>query len=356
MGLRQNTAQPYDEFEAMRRRAKQAQQSQTQESQQKLERNFARFGGLNTGAYAKQTQLLDEASNRQAADVEEQIRGAEMQERKRKDEILQNKEFQSGEAQKQRDFVSAQEKLGRDFQREISDKDFSFRDKVFNAENSSRLKQMEIQQQQFDKSYALEKDAQEFNKMMARIEADKPTDLLGSLLGPAFSMGGKNSFFSPLNNIVGGVGGKIGSVFCFVAGTIVKMQDGTSKKIEEIEIGDECEIGGKVYSKGCGLSSYIFNFHNVLVTGFHAFYDEQDKKWKRVHDYLDTFHIQGQEDLVYFISNKYHRMNVNGIVFADFDETDEGSRLSTDESLRVLNKESLSWPILDAPKISKIVG
>lgn len=350
MGLRANAtqAQPYDEFEAMRRRAKQQQQSNTQQAQQQVERNFARFGGLNTGAFTKQQQLVEDAANKQAADVEEQISGAQMQEKKRKDEILQNREFQSSEAQKQRDFASVEEKLGRefasneaktgrDFQRELTNQDLTFRDKVFNAENTSRLRQMDIQQQQFDKSYALEKDAQEFNKMMAKIEAGKPTDLLGSLLGPAFSMGvGQNSIFAPITGALGSVGG----LFCFVEGTPVKMEDGSIKRIEEINIGDKCAIGGEVYSKGHAVSHNIFNLHSIFVTGLHAFYDQEDKKWRRVSESPLSTHLQGHKSIVYFLSNEKHRILVNNVLFADYDETDLGPVLNLQESLLALNEEA----------------
>jgi hypothetical protein len=155
-----------------------------------IKRRYAAMGNLNSGSYIKQQQIQNDASNQRKEQALGTIDLAEAGEAQRQKEVGEGRTFASTEAQKARDA------------------DLSFKDKVFGFEKDSKLRALDLA----DKQYALEKDAQEFNKAMAAAESGNGNDpgLLGFLGG-----GGGN----PVGNFVSGggftgvVAKGIGSVF-----------------------------------------------------------------------------------------------------------------------------------------------
>jgi hypothetical protein len=124
---------------------------------------------------------------------------------------------------------------------------------------------------------------------------------------------------------------------CFIEGTKILMEDGTSKNIENIKLGDRLAEGGIVYSLFQALVTEIYQYKNNLVTGGHAVLE--DGKWIRIEDSVRAFKQEGIF-AVYNLSNEDHRIiSNNGIEFADYDETDLGSKINDKESLEVLNGE-----------------
>jgi hypothetical protein len=124
---------------------------------------------------------------------------------------------------------------------------------------------------------------------------------------------------------------------CFIEGTKILMEDGTSKNIENIKLGDRLAEGGVVYSLFQALVTEIYQYKNNLVTGGHAVLE--DGKWIRIEDSVRAFKQEGIF-AVYNLSNEDHRIiSNNGIEFADYDETDLGSKINDKESLEVLNGE-----------------
>jgi hypothetical protein len=118
---------------------------------------------------------------------------------------------------------------------------------------------------------------------------------------------------------------------CFIEGTMIEMNDGSYKKIEEIELGDVIR-GGIVYSIVSSLATEIYLYNGVAVTGNHAVREES---WKRIKD-TNAEKFEGVFP-VYNLGTSQHRIFTQGIEFADFDETDLGSEISDSESLEELN-------------------
>ena len=125
---------------------------------------------------------------------------------------------------------------------------------------------------------------------------------------------------------------------CFVAGTLIQMEDGTEKPIEEIQIGDKTAVGGKVYAVyKAAWTRPVYNYRGILVTGEHPVLE--NGVWKRVEDSGNGFISKIQPTLVYDFSNDKHRILIGGIVFTDFAEQDDFS-MSYGESIARLNGQA----------------
>jgi hypothetical protein len=130
-------------------------------------------------------------------------------------------------------------------------------------------------------------------------------------------------------------------IFCFDGRTLVMMADGTEKEISQIDLGDRVFKGGEVDSirKSAINAQYKFNYHNIIVTGWHAVRD--NGIWRRIKDCSDAvpYYLEGD---VYSICTTNHRMFVKGIEFADEHETDNYENLTIDESLDQLNRTGMT--------------
>ena len=124
---------------------------------------------------------------------------------------------------------------------------------------------------------------------------------------------------------------------CFIAGTKIEMKDGSFKNIEDIQLGDETK-GGIVYSTHTGLTDTIYNYNGIFVSGMHAVCE--DRVWKRIHK-TDAKKLEGGVFKVYNLGTTDHRIYINGVEFADFDETSYGSQISDAASLEELNYGTL---------------
>lgn len=121
---------------------------------------------------------------------------------------------------------------------------------------------------------------------------------------------------------------------CFLEGTKIKMEDGSIKSVEHIKLGDDLRRGGTVYTLNQSIVSEIYLYNGVYVTGEHAV--NHKEKWMRIKDVPEAKSIKGMFH-VYNLSNENHKILINGMEFADYDETDLGSKISDAESLEVLN-------------------
>lgn len=155
--------QPLPQFDELRKQAKQRANQASQAGTEAMKRRFAAIGGLGSGASIKQENLVRQQANQQAEDAMTGINAAEAQERSR----IADRDFAAQQNQLQRDFAGKEAEKGRSFQREISDKDFAFKNQVFAFEKDSKLKQLDLAQKQFD----LDNETTEFNKRIAAIEA-----------------------------------------------------------------------------------------------------------------------------------------------------------------------------------------
>lgn len=125
---------------------------------------------------------------------------------------------------------------------------------------------------------------------------------------------------------------------CFLEGTLIIMADDTTKKIEDIKIGDRLKFGGVVYSLHVSMTERIYKYKDVYVTGSHAVLEDE---WIRVEN-SPYGELEEGVFTVYNLGTEFHRIVCDsslpqGILFSDADETDFGTRLNDKESLEALN-------------------
>jgi len=379
------------EYDLMRKRLNQQLREQEQVQREGLERSFARLGGGPAGAAIKAQQELETGLGKQRIAAEESVAGQELAMRRQLAEAekqrqfavaereatqafgrgereatqeFTRKQFQEqlgfarGEREAQQAFAAGERRAGelftrgeressQDFTKRMADLDMAFKEKVFSFEKDSKLKELDFAEKQF----ALDRDIAQFNKQIAMMEANKPTDLMGSLFGPAFStsQGPVGNVLGSVGSILKPVGSAIGSIrkLCFLKGTLIQLDDGSKKPIEKLELNDEVLLGGRVYLIGSSLSDNIYKYANIYLTGSHAVFE--DGKFIRVKDSKIAEDLETSKQLkIYFIATKNHLLVSNDILFSDFHESDNLS-LTEDESLVELNqklhtiKEVQSW-------------
>lgn len=214
-------AEPTSQDEAISRRfgmlKKQVGQrgTQAQQGQQdNLNRQFARGGGLGSGAYIKQSQIAAEKAQQSQEDALAQVDMAELGERQRLAEQEENKKFATSEREAGQKFASAEQELGRafarseregaqgfsamqadkqrGFERELFDVQQAFQNKQFTEGMRQFQENMVLQTRELDlnatelqRRYVLDQDAQKFNKNMARMQFNKPelTDAMFKIAG-----------------------------------------------------------------------------------------------------------------------------------------------------------------------------
>lgn len=140
----------------------------------------------------------------------------------------------------------------------------------------------------------------------------------------------------------GSVATSIGNVIkklCFAPYTIVKMADGSTKYIDDIQIGDIMFEGGEVYSiqKHSKYCDNIYNYCDTIVTGSHAVHE--NGKWTRVENSEKGIKLNLKLDYVVSISNTNHLIICNNTVFSDYDEVKYSDDLSLDQCLNILNNK-----------------
>ena len=120
-------------------------------------------------------------------------------------------------------------------------------------------------------------------------------------------------------------GGGTGGGGCFLAGTLVSMADGTTKPVEEVDIGDEVLVGGKVFATGKFLIDDLYDYKGIQVSGVHMV--KEDGKWTRVENSKHGFSLGGDDVIVYVFGNENRRIIINGIEFTDYFELSEQQEL-----------------------------
>lgn len=153
---------------------------------------------------------------------------------------------------------------------------------------------------------------------------------VGGLATKAYQGVGKlTGLNKPVNNAVKSVK----KIFCFAPDTMVEMADGSLKRIDEIELGDETK-GGMVDSLRYSLSTDMHRYKGVRVTGSHAV--KQNGAWVRVSESVYASPVEGTFMVVSLVTDE-HRIFVDGIEFADEHETDFYEMLNMDQAIDYLN-------------------
>ena len=111
------------------------------------------------------------------------------------------------------------------------------------------------------------------------------------------------------------------SLKCFDKNTRIKMNNGTSKTISEIEVGEKIHgnnlITAKIVVETKG--SVMYNLNGVIVSDSHLV--KYNNKWVRVDEHPLTVKIeQYSEPYLYCINAENKVIEINGNVFTDWDE------------------------------------
>lgn len=142
--------------------------------------------------------------------------------------------------------------------------------------------------------------------------------------------------------LIGGVAGGVAANLCFAPNVKVHMADGTKKRIDAIEVGDETR-GGKVISTRKAFTDDMYLYDNVLVTGSHSV--NEGGTWRHIKDTKDSKKMDGSFT-IHSIITSGHRVWTDGFVadleFGDEAEHDQGARMggtmTDDETLAELNR------------------
>jgi len=127
----------------------------------------------------------------------------------------------------------------------------------------------------------------------------------------------------------GGGGGGGGQDSCFLPNTLVTMIDGSTKKIIDVDIGDEVAEGGKVFATGKFLNNELYDYKGVKVSGCHMV--NEDGIWMRVRDTKHGKPLGDEEHTVYVFGSENRRILINNILFTDYFEVNEQDKLINNE-------------------------
>jgi len=127
----------------------------------------------------------------------------------------------------------------------------------------------------------------------------------------------------------GGGGGGGGGGGCFLKGTQVTMADGSTKAIEQVDLGDKVAKGGKVFATGKFLVENLHDYKGIKVSGSHMV--NEDGNWARVEDSKHGKALGDDEHTVYVFGAENRRILINDILFTDYFETTEQEKLINNE-------------------------
>ena len=121
-------------------------------------------------------------------------------------------------------------------------------------------------------------------------------------------------------------GGGGGNNSCFLKGTQVTMADGSTKAVEQVDLGDEVAVGGKVFAVGRFLNNELHDYKGIKVSGSHMV--NEDGNWTRVEDSKHGKPLGDDEHTVYVFGAENRRILINNILFTDYFEVNEQEKLS----------------------------
>jgi len=162
------------------------------------------------------------------------------------------------------------------------------------------------------KAERFEARKEEFNKQIEEVQGKKnKADLATGGVAPGASGGG------------GGSGG------CFLKGTLITMLDGTTKTVEQVDLGDKVAVGGKVFAVGRFLNTELYDYKGIKVSGSHMV--NEDGVWVRVRDTKHGKSLGDDLNTVYVFGSENRRILINNILFTDYFEVSEQDQLINNE-------------------------
>ena len=112
---------------------------------------------------------------------------------------------------------------------------------------------------------------------------------------------------------------------CFAKGTLITMQDGSKKPVEQIDIGDEVAVGGFVFAAGRFLIDNLYDYEGIKVSGTHMV--NEDGVWTRVQDSKKAKFESDDDVVVYIFGSENRRIVINDMLFTDYFEVTEQEKL-----------------------------
>lgn len=141
---------------------------------------------------------------------------------------------------------------------------------------------------------------------------------------------------------------KIPKIKCFDKDTLLIMNDGSLKKIIDIEVGDILSENNAVTAKikVATEGSIMYNLNNVIVSDSHIV--RYKNKWMPVHKHPSSRQIGGyNEEFLYCLNTTHKIIKINDTIFTDWDEI-------YDETLnKVLNNDVI--PLVNTELIHKFL-
>lgn len=137
-----------------------------------------------------------------------------------------------------------------------------------------------------------------------------------------------------VGSTIGAGVGLVESIFCFAAGAIVDMADGSTKAIEDLDLGDEVLEGGLVTAVGKSYAQEPYEHHDSIVEGSHAAFE--NGRWIRIRESDDAKPVD-YDGTVYPVIVQNHILIINGRVYSDLSETGSGWGITEEQSLAKLN-------------------
>jgi hypothetical protein len=108
---------------------------------------------------------------------------------------------------------------------------------------------------------------------------------------------------------------------CFDKNTVIVMEDGTTKKIIDIQVGDVLSTSSIVTAKLklSATSSTMYNLNGVIVSNSHTV--KHNDNWILVTEHPDAIKIGNYlEPYIYCLNTSHKQIIINEICFADWDE------------------------------------
>jgi hypothetical protein len=178
-------------------------------------------------------------------------------------------------------------------------------------------------------------------------------DILGGLggLGSTALKGAFENLIKNPANMIGNAGKAVGNfvkgLFCFEGDTLIVMEDGSTKRIDEIKVGDKIMLGGFVKLISEGLTQDMYDYNGVIVSGGHAVLE--DGKWTRVSDSKDGKNLERKEPtMVYTLATEHHLiMTADYQVWSDVEEVEDTFNKTDDDIIKELNASKKLNKILE---------
>ena len=125
------------------------------------------------------------------------------------------------------------------------------------------------------------------------------------------------------------------SIQCFDKNTLLTMNDGTEKRIIDIEVGEKLMNNNMVTAKMQvpTKGSQMYNLNNIVVSDSHMV--KEGNKWIRVSKHFKAKKLpEYKEEYLYCLNTESKEIHLNGNIFSDWDEMNEDDI----ESIQIIHR------------------